>query len=130
MLNKSLWAVPALMMLATPAYAHHSPASYDITSRVTISGVVKDAFFRNPHGHITLQVKDAKGKVTEWSVETSAANLLRRRGWTFSKVTPGIVVKLVGHPNKTVPRDIYLREVHFADGSAFGDEGGSDKALD
>lgn len=122
-------AIPALA-LAIPAVAHHSPASYDTTKRVTIRGTVKSAFFRNPHGHITLEVRDARGQVTEWQVETSAANLLRRRGWVFSKVKAGVTGSFVGHPNKTVRNDIYLREITFADGTKFGDQGGNDNVLD
>ena len=127
---KTFLALPALVALAIPASAHHSPASYDITRRVTITGTVASAYFRNPHGHITLEVRDAQGRVSEWSIETSAANLLRRRGWVFSKVGTGVTGTFVGHPNKTVPRDIYLREIRLTDGTMFGDKGGSDQALD
>lgn len=127
---KTIVTLAVVATLSTPVGAHHSPASYDITRRTTVTGVVKEAFFRNPHGHITLVVADAKGKTSEWSIETSAANLLRRRGWVFSKVKPGVKGTFTGHPNKTVARDIYLREIKFADGTAFGDKGGSDQALD
>lgn len=105
-------------------------ASYDITRRVSVSGEVKEAFFRNPHGHVVLIVTDARGRTTEWQIETSAANLLRRRGWVFSKVKPGVQATFTGHPNKTVQRDVYLREIRFSDGTVFGDQGGNDKALD
>lgn len=124
-----MFAVPALA-LAIPAFAHHSPASYDTTRRVTIQGTVKTAFFRNPHGHITVEVRDARGRVSEWQVETSAANLLRRRGWVFNRVRAGVTGTFVGHPNKTVANDIYLREIQFSDGTRFGDQGGNDNVLD
>lgn len=129
-MNKlALIALP-LAAIAIPAWAHHSPASYDTTRRVQIQGAVQTAFFRNPHGHIELQVKDARGKVATWQIETSAANLLRRRGWVFSKVKQGVTGTFVGHPNKTVPNDIYLREIVFSDGTRFGDKGGNDNVLD
>lgn len=120
----------AVATVSIPAVAHHSPASYDTTRRVTVSGSVKTAFFRNPHGHITIDVRDARGQVTQWQVETSASNLLRRRGWVFSKVKAGVPATFIGHPNKTVQRDIYLREIRFADGTVFGDVGGNDNVLD
>lgn len=120
----------ALSAIAFPASAHHSPASYDTTRRVSISGTVKTVFFRNPHGHIAIEVKSGKGPATVWQIETSASNLLRRRGWVFSKVQAGLTATFIGHPNKTVPQDIYLREIHFSDGSAFGDQGGNDNVLD
>lgn len=123
-------AVAALSLSAVTVHAHHSPAAWEITKRSSVSGVVKEASFRNPHGLLTLQVTNEKGQVEEWRVETSAANLLRRRGWDFSKVVPGIKVTVVGHLNKEQPREIYIREIHFEDGTVFGDKGGSDAALD
>lgn len=125
----ALMLLPA-MAIAIPAFAHHSPASYDTTKRVKIQGTVKAASFRNPHGHITVEVRDARGKVSTWQVETSAANLLRRRGWVFGKVKTGVTGTFFGHPNKTVPQDIYLREIEFTDGTRFGDKGGNDNVLD
>lgn len=116
--------------IATAASAHHSPAAFDITTRQTVTGVVKSAFFRNPHGEIVVSVRDNKGRVTDWKLETSAANLLRRRGWDFSQVRPGMTASFVGHPNKTVPNYVYIREIHLPNGTVFGDKGGNDKALD
>lgn len=127
---KTLIATPILLAMAIPASAHHSPASYDTTKRISVSGTVKTAFFRNPHGTIKLSVSDKNGRVTEWQIETSASNLLRRRGWEFGKVKAGVKATFIGHPNKKVPNDIYLREIRFADGTVFGDKGGSDQALD
>jgi hypothetical protein len=115
---------------AVAVQAHHSPAAWEITKRNSVTGVVKDASFRNPHGQITLVVTNDKGQAEEWRVETSAANLLRRRGWDFSKVTPGIKITVMGHLNKENPREIYIREIQFEDGTLFGDKGGNDAALD
>ena len=85
-------AVAALTLSSVTLHAHHSPAAWEITKRNSVTGVVKDASFRNPHGQITLVVTNDKGQAEEWRVETSAANLLRRRGWDFSKVVPGIKI--------------------------------------
>jgi hypothetical protein len=124
-------AVAAAATLAAFAVqAHHSPAAWDVTKRNSVTGVVKDASFRNPHGEIKLMVTNDKGQVEEWRIETSAANLLRRRGWDFSRVTPGLKVTVTGHLNKEVPREIYIREIQFEDGTHFGDKGGNDAALD
>lgn len=117
------------LTVSAAAVAHHSPASYDLTKRSTVTGVIKSAMFRNPHGRIVLVVK-AGGKTEEWKIETSAANLLRRRGWDFAKFKPGATITLFGHMNKTIPLDFYVREAKFADGTFFGDKGGNDQALD
>lgn len=127
---KTLIAIIGLSTLAAPVAAHHSPASYDTSRRVSIEGTIISAQFRNPHGKIRLRVAGRNGAEVVWEAETSASNLLRRRGWVFSQVRAGSRVTLVGHPNKTVANDIYLREIRFPNGTVFGDQGGSDQALD
>lgn len=132
-MNRLLIQVATVLTMglsAVAVHAHHSPAAWEITQRSTVSGEVKEASFRNPHGLLKLAVRNDKGETEEWHVETSAANLLRRRGWDFSKVTPGLKIKVVGHLNKEQPRQIYIREIHFEDGTVFGDKGGNDAALD
>lgn len=134
------------LLLPAVAQAHHSAAGYDTQKRVAIKGTIKKVSFRNPHGHIELMVdgkpieaavflKDgmpsvAGGKEVEWEVETAAANLLRRRGWDFRAVKKGQTVTLIGHPSKDKKPIMYLREIHFEDGTVFGDPDGADKALD
>ncbi len=119
----------ALAVPAVTAFAHHSPAAYDLTKRSTITGTIKQAMFRNPHGKMVVDVK-VGNRVESWAVESSAANLLRRRGWDFSKFKPGTTITIYGHLNKTIKNDIYVREVKFADGTFYGDKEGNDKALD
>jgi tRNA(Ile2) C34 agmatinyltransferase TiaS len=108
------------------AGAHHSPASYDLAKRSSVTGVIKSVYFRNPHGAMVLTASDGK----EWKVETSAANLLRRRGWEFARIKPGMKVVVSGHLNKTVQNDIYIRLIKLPDGTEFGDKEGKDAALD
>ncbi len=133
-----------LLALAGAASAHHSAAGYDIESRVAISGEVVKASFRNPHGKIEVlapahaqDISDdgeiaavAGGEAVEWTVETAAANLLRRRAWDFKKVKKGDSLILIGHPAKDGSPILYLREIRFPDGTVFGDPDGQDKALD
>jgi Family of unknown function (DUF6152) len=119
----------ALAVPASAVFAHHSPASYDLTKRTAITGTLKQALFRNPHGKMIVDVK-VGNRVQSWNVETSAANLLRRRGWDFSKFKPGATITIYGHLNKTIKQDIYVREAKFADGVLYGDKDGNDKALD
>lgn len=129
-----------LMLIGANAWSHHSAAGYNTESRIMITGVVSKAAFRNPHGSIKIAVSAKNDQTTgsdiptqgveEWEVETAAANLLRRRGWDFKAVKPGMELKLVGHPTKDGSHMIYLREIHMPDGTVMGDPEGKDKALD
>ena len=119
-----------LMGVSSLALAHHSAVSWILEQRITITGTVKTVAFRNPHGHLDVIVTDDKGVSTEWGVETSAMNLLVRRGWKPGKVNIGDKVTIIGHPNKTQPNEIYMREMKLADGTFFGDPEGKDQQLD
>jgi hypothetical protein len=61
--------------------AHHSLAGvYDMKKDATISGTIEKVQFVNPHGSLTLNVKEADGKVTEWVFTLGSATGLAGRG--------------------------------------------------
>ena len=124
-------ATAAALAASNLAVAHHSGASWDLTKRVSLKGTVQTVEFRNPHGKMTLSVAGPGGKPVTWQVETSAMNLLMRRGWKPARIKVGETVTVAGHLKK-VPgtNDLYLREVKLADGTVFGDPTGNDKQLD
>ena len=50
--------------------AHHTEAgSYDLSTTVTLKGDVTKFARTNPHGSLTLAVKDAAGNLVDWIVE-------------------------------------------------------------
>lgn len=112
------------------ALAHHSAVAWTLEKRITIVGTVKTVAFRNPHGHLDVTVTDGAGATADWGVETSAMNLLIRRGWKPGKIKVGDKITVIGHPNKTLPNEIYMREIKLADGTLFGDPEGKDQQLD
>jgi hypothetical protein len=61
--------------------AHHSiQAQFDINKTFNITGTVAKMEFINPHSYLTLNVKDADGKVTKWAFEMTGLAGLRRAG--------------------------------------------------
>jgi len=50
---------------------------YDMSHPVTVTGVMKRFEWTNPHAYIYLDVKDEKGNVVEWRIETMALNHLK-----------------------------------------------------
>jgi hypothetical protein len=74
-----------LALLSTSTVAHHSlTVEFDITRTVTVTGLVTDMKWTNPHCWLSLDVKDAQGRVTKWQIEFSSPNALYRRGWRRS----------------------------------------------
>jgi len=61
--------------------AHHSLAGvYDMKKESEMSGSVEKIQFTNPHGSLTLSVKNADGTTTEWVFTLGSATALAQRG--------------------------------------------------
>ncbi len=80
-------AVFGCLMAGAPVQAHHSVAGiYDMSKPAEIKGALAKLQFVNPHGSITVTVKNADGTTTDWTFTTGSATALARRGIT--KVGP------------------------------------------
>src|SRR5579885_3403510 len=61
--------------------AHHSLAGvYDMKAEKEISGTVDKVQFTNPHGSLSIIVKNADGTTTEWVLTLGSATALAGRG--------------------------------------------------
>ena len=100
---RSMWAVAAaLWRMAVAAVgigqAHHGSAAYGETT-VTLSGVVTEFKFVNPHVLVLWDVKDESGALQHWSGERSGPNsMARERGWNRNTIKPGDQVTITGRP--------------------------------
>ncbi|PYU19891.1 MAG: hypothetical protein DMG32_23435 [Acidobacteria bacterium] len=89
--------VVTLLVVCASLLAHHGNAAYDEQHPITITGNVTEFVWSNPHCQIYLDVKDQKGNVVSWSVESQSPGILRRNSWTRDSVKSGdhIAVTLV-----------------------------------
>jgi uncharacterized protein DUF6152 len=94
-------AAAAFLMMCIPLWAHHGNASYDDKNPITIKGSVTEFAWTNPHVQIYLDVKDDKGKVVHWSVETYSPGKLVRAGWSKDVVKAGDQVTITLIPAKS-----------------------------
>ena len=70
------------LMASGALQAHHSLAGvYDIKTEGQVSGVLMKVAFTNPHGAMTLAVKNADGTTTDWVMTTGSANTLANLGF-------------------------------------------------
>lgn len=75
------------LMAGASVQAHHSTAGiYDPTKEGEVTGALTAIKFVNPHGSITVRVKNADGTTTDWVFTTGSATALAERGIT--KVGP------------------------------------------
>ena len=62
--------VAALLLGTTSSSAHHPiSAKFDDSKPVTLNGVVTLVDWRNPHVHVFLNVRGAKGEWINWAIE-------------------------------------------------------------
>ena len=84
MLKRALGSVALLGWLmagAVSLQAHHSLAGvYDMKADKELSGTVASIKFSNPHGSLTLDVKNADGTSTQWVMTLGSATALAQRG--------------------------------------------------
>jgi hypothetical protein len=112
------FAAYVLLLYATTAAAHHafSPV-YDSKRSTTVSGVVVEFRFANPHAMLTLDVKDDPGKVNKWTVEFAGRLNLAEIGWTRDSLKPGEPITVTGNPTHVVSRQMAFVRIVKADGS-------------
>jgi hypothetical protein len=99
LLGSALVLVAVLLMSAEPVVAHHGRGTtYESNREISIKGTVTKVYWRNPHISIFVDVKDATGKVTNWTIEHSPINRLARMGYTKNTVREGMEVTVVINP--------------------------------
>ena len=87
-----------VLLLASPLLAHHSFAMFDHTRTLNIKGSVTRFQWTNPHAYIEIDVPDAKGAITHFSVECTSINMMQRAGWRSNMIKAGDKVKAVVAP--------------------------------
>ena len=111
------FAVAAGLAISTPLLAHHSlAAEFDESHPVTLKGVISKVEWVNPHVYLYIDLSDADGKVSTWSVETFPPNTLRRGGLTKEKLGLGQSVTLLAYQARNLTQLAFLRKIAFADG--------------
>ena len=80
----------SLAWAALPCFAHHSfDAEYDASKTATLTGIVTNVEWINPHAFITVSLKDESGATKEMKVELGPPYALTRNGWKRDTVKIG-----------------------------------------
>lgn len=111
-------AASSCVLGTMPVWAHHSfAAEYDSGQLITLKGTVSKVEWTNPHIYVYLDVKDAGGKVTTWSLEGYPPNTLKRTGFSRDLLKIGDEITATAYKSKDGSNTGAGREFTFADGS-------------
>ena len=118
LLRSCFVAIALLVVCVRTAKSHQSfSAVYDDTRMMTVSGVVTQFKFVNPHALMTMDVTDASGKVSKWTVEFAGRLNLSNVGWTADSIKAGERVTVTGNPTHTGSERIAFKKLLHADGT-------------
>jgi len=109
------------LVLPLDLHAHHSPAMFDFSKEVTLTGTVRLFQWTNPHSYIQLVVKADDGTEQEWSLEMGANVYLYNLGWRPSTVKVGDTVTVIAVPLRSGKQGAgLLVRATTADGKSLG----------
>jgi uncharacterized protein DUF6152 len=107
----------ALLVPSRSLSAHHGGASYDREHPITVTGVVTEFQFINPHSRILIDVKNTQGAIEKWAVESGPPERLFRAGWRTDSLKPGDQVTVNGFPAKDGSKVLGLRQLTTSNGT-------------
>ena len=122
-----VWLLAGTVLAAPPLRAHHSNVAYEVTRVITVTGVVKDFEWVNPHTWLHLVVEDEKGAKAEWAAEGRAPGILLRAGWTRASLKPGEKVTVDMSPAKDGSKVAIIARVTKADGTILSNQPNFDR---
>jgi hypothetical protein len=97
--RRALAVTAMICAVATGAGAHHAAAPvFDLNAEKTVTGVVKQVDWTNPHIWVWIDVANASGQVETWGFEGMSPNFLSRRGWNRTSLLPGMRISVTFRP--------------------------------
>ena len=104
------------------AFAHHSfTAEFTAEETATLTGVVTQVWFRNPHVRYLFTVTDEDGTEESWDARGSPVVWLARKGWTRDTIKVGDTVTFYGFLGRDGRKMLSIMTVTLADGTEFVD---------
>ncbi|MBM3358101.1 MAG: hypothetical protein FJY54_10280 [Betaproteobacteria bacterium] len=104
--SPSLVFLLAAILVPVAAHAHHGWSEYDSSKSLTLAGVIKEAGYEHPHGHIRLETP---GKT--WFVVLAPPSRMERRGLPATGLKPGSTVSVSGYPHRSDAQEMRAERI-------------------
>jgi Family of unknown function (DUF6152) len=123
MKQRTAGVLAALMFLlgSESVWAHHSPSAiFDMQHRLTMTGVCTRVDWVNPHIQLRMNVKDASGKLVNWTLESNPPAWFKKAGVTRSDLVKAVgqTITVDGMRAKDGSNYGYFLKITFADGTS------------
>jgi hypothetical protein len=121
-MTKRFWAgvvVCGALLAASSLQAHHSLAGvYDLNKTERATGVVQKVAFTNPHGALTIEIKNKEGVAKVWVLTTGSINVLTNAGVSATgpnRLKAGDVIQVSFNPAQNGSNLGFLRSMTLPD---------------
>jgi hypothetical protein len=107
------------LLAASSLQAHHSLAgTYDLKTTERGTGVVQKVAFTNPHGALTIEIKNGEGVAKTWILTTGSINVLVNAGVSATgpnRLKAGDVLQVTFNPALNGSNLGFLRSMTLPD---------------
>ena len=101
----------AVFVAAAPLVAHHEiAAKFDAAKSTTLTGIVTDVDWKNPHVHVLMNVKNGED-VKNWAVELESPLALEQSGWAADSLKPGDSITVQGIAARNGSRQVWSKSI-------------------
>ena len=114
-----------LSFVSLSSMAHHSGSMFEEKKTITLTGVIKEFQYTNPHSWLIIDVTGDDGKVTSWGFEAEGPSTLLRAGIKKSDFKPGTTITMTARPMRDGrPAGYWVSAVRESDGKVFNPSAG------
>lgn len=99
-------AVALLVPASATILAHHGWGEYDSRKPLTLTGVIKESGYENPHAFVDLEVD---GKV--WHAVLAPPSRMQARGVARDQLQPQATVTVMGFPHKSRATEMKAEQI-------------------
>ena len=100
------------LLMTGAALAHHGWTGYDNSKELTLTGVIRQASYANPHSMIQLEVTGANAK--NWVAVLAPPGRMSSRGLTQQMLQVGATATVVGYPHSQKTEEMRAERITIA----------------